>query len=60
MYGTDIVLRNSCGCEIARITVGKYEDPAEALVRAVKKELWALNEGDTIAIESAWHEEDHK
>lgn len=60
MYETDIVLRNDCGCEIARITVGKYEEPADALVRAIRKEMWALNEGDTIAIESAWHEEDQK
>lgn len=60
MYGTDIVLRNDCGCELARITVGKYEEPAEALVRAIQKELWSLNEGDKITIECAWHEEEQK
>lgn len=58
MFGTDIVLRNDCGCEIARFSVGQNEDPAAALIRVMQKDLWALNEGDTIAIESVWREED--
>lgn len=57
MYRTDIILRNDCGCELDRVLVGKHEEPAEALVRAIQKELWSLNEGDKITIESVWHEE---
>lgn len=58
MFGTDIVLRNDCGSEIARFSVGQNEVPAAALIRVMQKDLWVLNEGDTIAVEGVWHEED--
>lgn len=58
MFGTDIVLRNDCGCEIARFSVGQNEDPTAALIRVMQKDLWVLNEGDTIAIEGVWHEDE--
>ena len=56
MNNIDIVLRNCCGCEIARVSIGTNEDPAKALIRVVEEEKWALDEGDTISFESAWHE----
>lgn len=57
MYGTDIVLRNDCGGEIAREPVGKYEDYEDALLRVVRDGLGCLNVGDTISFESVRHEE---
>lgn len=59
MFNTDIILINSCGCEIARLTVGNNEDPSKAIVRAITDEHWALDEGDTVKIESTWHEEEN-
>lgn len=57
MFGTDIVFRNECGCEIARFSAGQNEDPTAALIRVMQKGLLVLFEGDTITIEGTWHEE---
>lgn len=47
----DIVLKNSCGCELDRVSVGDTEAAASALVRAIQTEGWVLEPGDTITFE---------
>lgn len=51
MTVTDVVLINSCGCEIARETITEAEGYYE-IVRH-----WVIYPGDTIKIEERWSEQ---
>ncbi len=57
MVTIDIVLRNIIGEELDRVTVGQNESEAKRLSELLADGTWVLNEGDTISIEGAYHEE---
>ena len=51
MTKLDVVLIDSCGCELARETTTPQKD----IYTIIKN--WVLIPGDTIRIEECWHEE---
>ena len=51
MTGTDVVLYNEYGMEIARDTITKEKDYTDII------KDWVIYAGDRIELEETWHEE---
>lgn len=45
-----IVMKNSCGCEIAVEPVPKKETPAKTICKLLESKEWLIEDGDSIEI----------